>query len=719
MGFLKKLVALVAIAALTYYTGGIGGGWAASLAGSIGAAGNAFVISAIGATIIAAGAFAIGTILGGGSRAPSMEAGKTNVKIPNPPRWLNAGEARSGGGAVFGEFDAQGRFWYIIVNSEEILHAPYSYFLDDEAVTLDASHYVLQKEFRLKTNKERDPADADGQGRGYIRLWTTTYSETDSVPPRIAELDAAFPGIWTPDHKLAGTTFTVVCMDALKLQDRGKIYRWRGPFTLGEPAVSVIGQWANVYDPRDTSQVLGKRSTYKPTRNAALIWAWYRTHPFGRNKSERSINWDRIAEQATYCDETVSGIEGDQPRYEASVSIVDSKRRVDAELEIMRACDGQIVFDEAGKSWVRVGHYYAPELSFSRNRDIMTCSTYGAQDGESATHGVIVRYTEPRANYTVQASAAWLNPLYYDPLTTPKFLTVDIQACQNHNQAMRLAKGIGMRSQPQHKIGPVVNLRGFQARGERIVEIRYDNVYDGVYEIATPVELDNAGIFTSVGAVPIDPSRWTLLGGEEQPAPVVDGSDTVVSYPAITGENVYLSGGAIRIDFPPSLRDDATYLGEYILTSDITGGDSDPWVSMSVNDDTAVSGLLLEGEDYTVRYRYLTTAGRGPGWEYSVLSTVAVLPPATNLTVQGGTGEATVTWKNPTDSRFFASDVWRGSSASFSAATKIIDSYGGGLGQVQLITDTVAAGAWNYWIVATDGAALEASPTGPIAASVT
>lgn len=714
MGFLKKLVAFVAIAALIYFAPGIG----TAIAAKLGIA-SGFVASLIGTTIIAAGAFLISTILLGAGRAPDMEAAATNVKINDPPRWLHAGRSRSGGGALFGEFDSQGRFWYIVVHSDEILHDGYSYFLDDEPVTLGPDRYVLNKEFRLKTNKDRDPSDTDGQGRGYVRIWTTTYSETDPIPPRIAELDAALGSKWTPFHHLAGTTFSVICMDALPVEHRYKIYRWRGPFGLGEPAVSVVGDWANAYDPRDPSQVLGNRSTYKPTRNAALVWAWFRTHPFGRGKGESSINWARIGEQATICDQSVTGIEGTQKRYEAGVAFVDSKRRADCEKEILLACDGQIVFDEDGKTWMRVGYWHTPTLTFSRNRDIMAMSSMEAQDGESETHGVIVRYIEPAANYTVQPSAAWINPLYYDPLTTPKFLYVDIQACQNHNQAMRLAKGIGMRSQPRHKIGPTVNLRGLQARHERIVTINYDNTFAGDYEIATPVELDSNGIFTGFGAVPIDPARWTLLAGEEQPKPVVDGTAGEIAYPAITGENVYLSDGTIRIDFPALPRDDATYTAEYILASDITGSESDPWMPMSITETTATSGLLLEGAEYRVRYRYVTVSGGGPGFEYATVSTVAVLPPATNLTATGDVGKATVTWKNPNDLRFFSTDIYRGASSEFAAATKIVDSYGGGVGQVQSITDTVAVSTYYYWVVATDGASLDAAPTGPAMATVT
>ncbi len=724
MAVVKKIVGIVALAALTYFSGGL----ASSLAGTIlgagaSAAAAGFLSAVIGAVIIAAGAYLIQTILGGGGqRSPDMQAGSVNVRIGDPPRWLNAGRARQGGGALFGEFDGQGRWWMLIVHSDEILQvdAGFQHMLDDVPVTLDASNYVEQKEFRLKDNKERDPADVDGEGIGYVRIWTTTYTETDPTPLRIAALDAAFPTKWTADHRLAGTTFSVACMEALPVEHRYKIFRWRGPFGMGEPAVSIVGDWANMYDPRDPDQVLGNRSTYKPSRNAALVWAWFRTHPFGRGKPESAINWVKIAEQADICDEIVTGIEGDQPRYEAGVAIVDSKRRVDAEKEMLLACDGQIFFDEQGKSYILVGHYETPTLSFSRNRDIMAMSSVEAQDGESETQGVIVKYLDPDANFTVQPSAAWLNPLYYDPLTTPKFLTVDIQACQNHNQAMRLAKGIGMRSQPRHKLGPTVNLRGLRARQERIVEIRYDNTFDGIYEIATPVELDGAGIFTGFGAVPISPSRWTLLPGEEQPKPVVDGSDGAVSYPAITGESVYYSDGTIKIDFPAIPRDDASYVAEYIVTSEITGSDNEPWRPMSINVNAAVSGAVQDGTDYTVRYRYVTASGRGPAWEYAVITPENAMPSSTNLSADGGVGQATFTWKNPNDLRFFSSDIWRGTTAVFGSATKIAASYGGGLGELQSIVDTpLSPATYYYWNVATDGASIQATPAGPVSAIVT
>lgn len=713
MGFVKKLVALVAIAALTYYTFGAGG-----LVAS-GALGSGFLGVAIGSAIVAAGTYIIQTALMSSGRAPKMDAGKVNVRISDPPRWLHCGRARSGGGVVFGEFDAEGRFWYVVIHSDEILHAPYSYFLDDEPVTLGSDGYVQQAAFRLKMNKDRDPAEVDGEGKGYVRIWTTTYSATDPVPPRIAALDAALGTLWTPDHKLVGTTFSVVCMDAIKIEHRHKIYRWRGPFGMGEPAVSIVGDWSSAYDPRDPTQTLGNRASYKPTRNAALAWAWFRTHPFGRGKPESSINWERIAGEADICDQDVTGIEGTQKRYEAALAIVDSKRRADAEREILLSCDGQLVFDEDGRSWVRVGQWEAPTLAFSRNRDIMAMSSVEPQDGESETQGVIVNYVEPDANYTTQPSAAWLNPLYYDPLSTPKFLTVDVLACTNHNQAMRLAKAIGMRSQPRHKITPEVNLRGLQARQQRIVTINYDNTFAGDYEIATNVELDASGIMTGFGAVPVDPARWTLLPGEEAPKPVVDGTSGTVSYPPITGESVYYADSTLRIDFPALARDDAAYVAEYIPTSAITGAETDPWTPMAINEVTAVSATVPAGVSYTVRYRYVVGSGAGSSWEYSVISPETPMPAPEGLTATGGVGQAVIGWQNPQDLRFKSSDTWRGSTTDFGSATKIVANYPGGVGQVQSITDTVAPGVWYFWNVATDGATVESDPAGPVSATVT
>jgi hypothetical protein len=607
---LKTIFAIVATAALSYFAPGIG----TAIASQLGLT-SAFLGAVIGAAVLAVGLFAIQTLLMPSQRGAEIDAGKINVRVTEPIRWICAGRARQGGGVLFADFDSMGNLWYLIVHADSILTSTVQVMLDDVLVTLDGSGIVQNKEFRLKDNKEKDPATSDGEGVGYVQIWTTTHTETDPTPPGVAALTAALPQ-WTTEHRLVGTTYSVVKMSAIPIEHRQKIYRWRGALGLGEPAISIVGEWSNVYDPRDVAQTLGDRTTYAPTNNPVLIWAWFRTHRYGRKKAESSVNWTRVAEQATICDQIVTGIEGDVPRYECGIGIPENKQRIAAEQEIMLTMDAQLVFDEDGKCWPRAGAYYAPTLSFSRNRDIVAMESVEAQNGESETQGVIVRYSEPSANYSPQPSAAWYNPLYYVPGETPTFLTVDILGCQNHNQALRLAKAIGMRSQPIHKIVPMISLRGLRARQERIITLNYDNTFAGEYEIVTQVEVDGAGIFCGMGLVPVDEDRWTLLPGEETAKSETDSSNdtTVPELP----DDVAFSYNNARIEgvFTPSARVDVYYQFQFIKTDDFTDTDADIWFDMTVS---AVNGLAYSGPveyntDYTLRYRSITGSGRVSDW---------------------------------------------------------------------------------------------------------
>lgn len=697
MSALKQIFALVAVAALSYFAPGIG----TFLAGQLGIT-SGFLASVIGSVVIAAGLYTIQSLFLSPNRGSDMEAGKVNVRIPEPPRWLCAGLVRQGGSVLFAEFDSAGNLWFLVVHSDSILTSTDQIYLDHIPVTLDGSGNVRNPEFRLASNKEKDPVTAMDAGDPYIQIWTTTYSESNPTPSRIAALDAAFASAWTSDHKLVGTTFSVVKMTTLPIEHRYKIYKWRGPLGMGEPAISVAGDWSNVYDPRDITQTLGDRTTYKPSRNAALIWAWFRTHRYGRRKSEASIDWDEIANQADICDEVITGLDGDTARYECGIAIPENKGRAAAEREIMLTMDGQIVFNEDGKTWCRAGAYYVPTLTLHRNRDIVAMESVEAVNGESETHGVVVRYTDPDADYTVQPSAAWHNPIYYDAAQSPQFLTVDIPAIHNHNQAMRVAKGIGMRSQPLHKIAPIMGLRGLRARQERVVELIYDNTFAGDYEIVTPVELDAVGIFCAAGMVPINSNRWNLLPGEEAAKPVVNTSETAPSYPAVTFTSLTYASGLLTLTLGALPRTDATYIADFIVTTDITGGD-DPWLPMNFTGSVAVGGPVVEGTGYTVRYRYVTSSGHGPAWATQTITPTITIDPPNSFTVDDGTGQVILNWRNPTDPRFSYVVGYENTVDTFGTASDITGPQYGGLGAVDSYTRTVAAGTRYYWVRAFDG----------------
>lgn len=546
------------------------------------------------------------------------DVAKVNIRVAEPLRWIASGRNRVGGAVLFGEFDTVGNLWYLVVHGDSILTSTIQYYLDDMPVTLDGSGRVLTKDFRLTTKKE--PASTDGAGDPYVQIWTTTYTEANPTPPAISALATAFPGVWTANHKLVGTTYSVIKMTALKAEDRGKIYKWRGPLGLGEPSIGLVGIWSNHFDPRDAGQVGGNRSTYLPSRNAVLAWAWFRTHRYGRNKPHNSINWGKVAEQATICDQVVTGIDGTHVRYRCDINIPEDQTRIDAEQQILVTMDAQLVFDNDGKCWPRVGYYVAPTLALTRNRDIVAMESIEAQDGESETQGVIIRYTDPDAKYIIQPAAAWYNPLYYTEGEAATFLTLDVPAIQNHNQAMRIAKAIGMRSQPQYKLAPTTSLRGLKARQERIINLQYDNIFAGDHEICSQVQVDPVGVFCGFQLVPVNANRWDLETGEERTKAGTGGGYNYGDPDLPTGVTVYNGTNRLEATFTPPTRADVTYEFQYIPTADIASGN---WANMNVSmvSGFAYSGAVALNIQYTVRFRAFSAAGRVSVWStYSAVN---------------------------------------------------------------------------------------------------
>lgn len=599
---------------------------------------GAFLTSGLGALLLSAGSVALQYVLNR-PRQQTMEAARINTRIENGTRWLHAGKVRAGGQAAFGEFDGNGNFWYLLIHGDSELLTNHGYILDEIPVVLDGSNRVTTKEF-TRTNTEG--------GAPWLTIWTTTYTPADPVPPPIAAFKAAFPE-WGDDHKLAGTTYSVIKCDAMKAEDRYKAYRWRGPFGIGEPSVSLVGTFSRVYDPREESHDIDDPSTWEGTRNAELIWAWFRTHKLGRNKPMSSIAWDKVAENADVCDETVVDKDMNEvPRYACGISIPDNKERHVGEAEIQLAADASIFFDETGKCWAEVGHWYEPTLTLSKARDIYAMAKREAQDGEMQTDGVVVTYIEPEFGYIRQDSAPWKNPDFFEEGRTPNYLKVEILACQEHNQAVRLAKALGLRSQAKHRLAPTAGLRGLRAARERIIDLQYPPRYVGAYEVATPLEEDEAGLTCGFGIVPVDADRWDLLEGEEGDRPVSTGqieyddtlpyaSGVTVAAAPVPGSN----GAAVRLEAVFSAPSRADYRFEWQYRKD---GDTIYRPMLTLMDDLlSYSDTVEDGATYEVQTRTVTLSGRANDWKsppYEVTAQADLTPPSAlaAFSVTGGPG---------------------------------------------------------------------------------
>ena len=321
---------------------------------------------------------------------------------------------------------------------------------------------------------------------------------------------------------------------------------------------------------------------------------------------------------ADICDIPITDISGNiAAQYECAIAVPESTSRSSGEQQIMLSCDAQIVFDDDAKTWTRVGYYYETDLKLARNRDIVAMDSVAANDGETLTQGVVVRYIDVDNDHTTQPSAPYVNPLYFEEGETLKFLVVDALTIQNHRQAMQLAKSISKRSQSEYKIMPTTGLRGLRARQERIINLNYDNEIAGEHEIVTTVSVDPIGAFCGFGCVPIDEFRWTLLPGEERAK--AESNQTVSNFKPLLPTNVSVNfkNGRIEAIYDEPPRPDWFYIFEYQPVVDINQQPIETdWLIMtnSTVDQMSFSGGIMQNINYFVRWRAVSTGGNSSAY---------------------------------------------------------------------------------------------------------
>lgn len=565
----------------------------------------------------------------------SQGESKVNVRVATPIRWIACGEVRIGGGVVLGEYsennntvsflgldiDSPNSFWYVIANCDSPLTGTTSIYLDDVLVTLDEDNFVEHEDFML-------------DGKKYFQIWTTTFTEDNPLPPAVSSLMTALPTLWTDSHKFVGTTYTVVRCLPVDIEDRHKIYRWAGPLGLGEPSVSIVGQWSNVYDPRDSSHDINDSTTWSYSNNTALVWAWFRTHPFGKNRPMSEIDWDMIAEQANICDELIPGYGTTlTKRYTTNIAIADDTARFDAEKSILDSAQATIHFNDTGRAYCIVSCYKEATVTLNRDDDLLSLEIQGNKAiEESEYQGVVVRYTNPNAKYEITPCSPWEHPDRFVEGTRSTFLTVDIPSIDNHNQAYRVAKLMGQQFQSDVSFSAVTSLRALKMLNQRIGNFEFDIMIDGEFELYEPVEVDASGVFCSFVGFPIKEENYTLAIGEE-PEPPSDEESTPVEYiPDFNFTISFLGGVKIDYDFSSTSYQ---IMFQYRVVEDGQGEDDD-WVNLGLfTDQTGPPQIVnrlttIDNAEYEVRGRVMSVFSTSIG-EWVVRSTVA--PISTNRSV--------------------------------------------------------------------------------------
>lgn len=564
--------------------------------------------------------------------APPIDAARVNTRLNDAPRWQAGGRVLRGGElGTFAEYDEDGQLWYITVHTDNELGPDPRYFLDGTEVELDEDGYVITDSF---CSTDRDD-QYEGSGAKVLnwQIFTVTPDADNVYGVQPEAFTDAFPSL-PEDFYLAGLSYTIMKGRAVPLANYSKVYRFRGALTLGEPSVSVYGNFSRMYDPRDMAQDIEDPDTWTfSDGNPANIWAWFRTNPRGRDRPMSEINWDKVAEAADLCDQSVDDRNGDPiPRYRCGVAFPDNRPRHECEREILMTCSGFVAYDDEGKAYPNIGVYTEPTLSFTAARDIISAETQVIDDGEVAVDGVVVEYLSPEHNYTKQSAAPWRNPNYYDGVSEPNYLTIPILGCQNHNQAVRLAKDWGLRVAPTKRAGLGTTIKGILAKGERSIEVDWDEDFTGEFEIVSDVREEASGQACAFAVVPMQEDRFDLNEGEEgvppalTPALEIDASLELPENIDLTAEQVS-AGVRLKVTFDAPSRPDRVFRFRWALQ----GIPTYQYFTVDMEELVARSSLVTAGQTYDVEWQTITAGGRATEWVGDV-----IVVDASTIVIDGG-----------------------------------------------------------------------------------
>lgn len=718
----------------TFVTTGVVTGAGVTGAFALGSQVAAFFGSTLGSILLNVGLAFLTRPRGGGQQAPTIEEARVNSRLADAPRWQMGGTVSRGGEVgIFGEHDEDGNFWYIAVHGDAEITGTPVYYLDGIEVTLSdgadgfTAGDVLTDDFCLTDGY--DQYEGTGTRVPYFRIYTVTPGSGTDYGAKPSAFTTAFANL--PANFLGvGVCYSVIRCKAAPPEHRGKVYRWRGAIGIGEPSVTIVANFNRMYDPRNVAHDINDRTTWTAgDGNPAIVWAWFRTASRGRNRPMSEINWTKVAAEADKCDATVLDRSGTSvPRYRCGVAFPDNKPRHECESEILLTADAFVVYDSEGKAWPRVGVYEAPTLTFSADRDIISAETEVIDDGETAVDGVIVNYISPDHGYTKQPAAPWQNLNYYDGVSEPNYLTIDILGCQNHNQGVRLAKAIGLRSAATRRIGVGTTVKGILAKGERTIDLAYDAQFTGDHEIVTPVEEDPSGLATSFACVPMQTDRYDLGAGEEgsppAPTPALNISDTIAAAVnvVITAAPVDTSSGAaVRLEatFDAPTRVDRRYRFRYAPT----GTTVYEYFFVDMDELRAYSAVVEDGVVYDVQYQTTTAGGRASAWSaiVNVTATANTTAPAAlaSASATGGVGQATVDFTTANDVNQASVAIRRGTTTVYGNATTVTTVIAGANVTNSANETGLAAGTYYYWATPQNGSGVAGTPSGPFSVTVT
>ena len=401
---------------------------------------------------------------------------------------------------------------------------------------------------------------------------------------------------------------------------------------------------------------------------------------------------------------------------------------------MLATCDGQIYETADGNIGILGGQWSEPDITIN-GADILSVQMSDGYDPFTTYNVLQGSFVSPSHGYqpTEVPEISDALALLTQPRRTDLF---DVDMCPSGAQTQRLMK-VKWAKDHREYVGTLrTNLVGLKARfpkGDGIHTIRVvadEFGLDGVFEV-TSHSFSIADGFCEIGIASIaNPYPWDAATEERPVQPTLDAIgkpvrvDPVPVNATLIQDRFGVSGGvqgvriALTVDDPGR---DGLELRAQIARGDFApvgpwSGTQPQWVEMPASALIAESGVLDDGQVYTVRYRWRGYGNWLKAGPITVLANPAVPPAPTALGVMATGGDAYVDWVNA-PSGYFRTQVFMGTTTNFADATPIA-SVAGSAGRPDNYTHTVSGtGTRRFWVRTLNPSGVPSVPTGPVTAT--
>ncbi|MBD3847113.1 hypothetical protein IED13_15495 [Bosea sp. SSUT16] len=583
---------------------------------------------------------------------------QVTVKQALPPRIRSYGRVKVAGAVGF--FEASlGSLYQLVIHGEGEWDAIEEWWLNDKNAAVSGGAVTV---LPWGTN---------------ITIESHLGGADQAASPMLA---AAYPGIWTPNHRLRGLAYSVIRYGWVPEKVFGKVY------PNGAPALRVVARTAKVFDPRSGATAFSE--------NPGLCTRDHLTYARGFGIDPSLIDAASFSSFANTCDEAVAlGAGGTEPRYRVAFSYELTQEPREVLRTLLQSCDAEIFPTAEGKVGIRGGKWQAPSVTLTADH-IRTYRYEQGNDKLAAFNRLKLTFTHRGADYQPVEIDPWED---LDSQAEVGVLAQDLtlQQVPSFTQARRLGKIFSAKGNPRHRLVLQTNLGGILALGERCVHVVLDELGLDDDFLIEKFEIvgDLSGCEITLASLSAEAYAWSTA---EEGAPPTVPQDTSIPAPppdptgfALALVRTQISSGAwatrVRATVDPITGAPWVTIGRYRRLG------SANWLDMTAGDDAwqVITGDALEN-DVTYEFQ-VALAGWGGTSSQSISAWTA------SKTVEVVSDPAMANWLPHSDDP----QAWVGVSGAISFGGPVADPLGGTRGRAV----TFAADSGNlYGQAVVDGA---------------